>query len=400
MAATPIVRSSSTFLPADNPWAPQAEIVIKALYNHDGPAAARQQEARAIYKGSGEAEVFDALPGEFAFTYKASGSRGVGPAHPEVMTALNGQGGDIAMIIKDEMLQQDALLDRIEIVGTVNNKYSEKQNNTGQGLAVTIGGLRNCTAGTDLPYGALVKVIPPPLSVLRDVTRKVKPGTPKSKATLMLVPIDSRSTGVKFVRHLNEFIDNEARYKMVFNKDARSVSRRVRAVATKQDTDLTRGIIFLEQLIKAKVIKNIQIEDTVADNMLAGGASQTEILLGIAQTLGVLGQEPVHLDNVAISPQTQVRMSHIRKEILKAMYWDARVSNHGFGFDDANGTSPGFDSQTGNMKANAAGRMLTKQFNATQMEIASLQDFIIQECRTFEGKVVKPQSAGGGTAIV
>lgn len=355
----------------------------------------KASETTAIFKHASVKAVHDINPGEIAFILTNIPSK-TGLTEPEINTSLNGTGSEAAnKFPDDEHMQVEEIEAHLKTCGMAIRQLTESTFNTRPGLALRIKGICNSFSYVDMPFGVYTKASVPLPSTIRASNRKVPTGTPIQKVTLIQLPYEVKSVGEKLKTHIGNHLKNAELYKKSMDGRCKGASKKIAALQTMTKSDLFNALIVIERLVKTNVINQIQFSGA-ATNLNTGGASQTEILLGLASALGLLGEERYPIRNISIDRIKQEKYNSLKREILLAVNFDGTIGNLSFGWDDANNTNPGKDNTTGKIMSNTAhGRMLFNQLNLWKANISAQTDFILDDTRLIQGKVVKGATQGG-----
>jgi hypothetical protein len=379
----------------------QGAINIPVLPHQDAVSVLRANESTTPYTGTGVTGVFDINPLDIMFRVSSLPNKEI--IKPLVLSTLSGLGSDAADKFPDnDKMLLECIENDIEVVGVSSQKFDMEGSRYRHGVSAIRSGVRNIHAYTQLPYGVTVKAVPLTPSQYRTDGFKMPSGTIGAKFPLVAVPYDPRSVGEKFKTNMTNYLSNPMEYAQCMEPKYKSSSKRIAALETQNLSDLTKGLLFIEQLVKIGIIDPIKFKDrTIFDLSHGNPTSQTEILLALAQALGVLGNNTYNIPNISMSQAQQNAFVEAKRQILMSMYWSGEIANLGFGWDDDTGTNPGTNGQTGKVQLSTAhGKMLNAQFNLWRASVSAMGDWVSSDRKNILGTIVKGSEIGGKAAVL
>ena len=347
--------------------------------------------ANPVYQTHPEAvDLYTSNTNEIAYTL------GETQGLPWALTSINGLGTKEKEIFpQDEEMQRIALESKIKPLGTCLSTLNERDGNRSQ-LAITASGMRGGYATYDMPFGKYAKVACPPLKLLREMKSSAfAPGNSREKVTLIYEPHTAEANSEYATRLIRESVNNPINFKKTFDMNYREHSKKHAAIAQILNEKILSALIIIGKLIEARVIDDITFLGNYNLDPRAA-ASPSEKICALASVLGVLGKSYT-VDNTVTGEEFVRRYAPVKETLLKAITWNGKEANYGFGYNANTRQNPGI--RDGKVLTNTAhGKMLDLQMKSLRESVMATEDLISEQWRLITGKIV--YAANRGTDFV
>jgi hypothetical protein len=339
------------------------------------------------------ADVFNMYDGQIAFQLK--GHRHDYDSRPKVMTALNGLGGESLMRFQDENLAAKHLESQLDVVGVATQRYThstDKDSNTG--IAGQIGGVGSAFTYVDIPFGVPLRATVHPPSFIQKTGKC--PAQNRSQILLGVVPYTPTVLSEQFNTMMRAYAKRPANFTNNIDyrkREEKEFNSQAIACATMMKWEMMAGVLLLERLLKAGVIRSLDLGVDYAT--VDPAATDTQKLIALMKGLRIFPEDPDILENVNISSDQQREFDRVSRDVVRTLHNDMSVSNYVFGYDPISRTNPGINPANMRVKESTPhGMAINAQTNLSGAMMAAVSEFVQADRGKIFGKSIGSCSGG------
>ncbi len=363
---------------------------------HDVTAMTDQPQQGAMFASGTDQDINTIRANELVYRRPNQSSTLKKSRDPYVVSSLNGQGAEARMLFPDdEDARVDYLNQQLDVVGVASGSVSHPKSNPGMAFAVQIEGVKPVFAGEQLYFGQLACWSVPKQAEQRARTQPT--GTSPLKVTIIVKHYDQTTVAHKFRRAVRDYLRDPKRFVAYQEKRYGKLALNA-AVLAMTNASLMDGLMFLYRAVRAGIVQFVS--GSQYEMGQARGANTEEIVLGMAQALGLLGNMSIPINNINIDGEVAKRFERFGFEALNTQYWDGTIMNHGFAYDPTRRTNPGQNDRKQVDLTSPYGLMLMTQLQAHARSMSSHNEFITQDRKQVLGRVVAAARPGETAGVL
>jgi hypothetical protein len=376
------------------------------LKNNDGQGRAQ------IFTGGSSTEAHSMFTWETGFTYLPANAGDAGIVSvPKVITSLSGLGTpeiSNALADNDKELAREIAGNLIEPFGAPTVPYNCEEGKPYPSHAWGINGMREKFASEDLHFNCLVRACIPTEEDMNLYNRyKGNFGDNTiDRAPLAHKPHTSSDMAQSFFTNLRVYIQDDSKYRKMMGAKYNRAGKNATTMKAFTEADLVKYFLMTYQMVNMGVHRIAVHADTTLPLYNQAPPAGYNNLMDIDQTRGYLcalaakmqilpNPHYTSFEGVRNDVDILKKGSQLRRNLMRAAYWDPKDVYYSFGANWDTGVAHGIDGNGNFMGGTPVGDMLNSASYMPMMGIIACHDYIWEDGRWIQGRCVRAAQRGG-----